>query len=152
MPRSLLFALAVSVALIAIAAALAVDAPAQTTNPLPPVATSSAATSLVLTSATVSGTVDANGSATTWYVEYGTTTAHGLKTATLDAGAREDPVAVSVDLTGLTERRRRQLRSPGERRAHADAEHALQLPRHRDERARRRERAAGAARGAGRAR
>ncbi len=40
----------------------------------------SAATSVTLTSATVPGTVDANGSPTTWYVEYGTTTSYGLKT------------------------------------------------------------------------
>lgn len=67
MPRRLLIAFA-------IAAALAAPASAQTTNPLPPVATSSAASNLALTSATVAGTVDANGSATTWVVEYGTTT------------------------------------------------------------------------------
>ena len=85
-----------------IAAAVAMPASAQTTNPLPPVATTSAASSVTLTSATVPGTVDANGSPTTWYVEYGTTTSYGLKTATLGAGAAPAPVAVSAALSGLT--------------------------------------------------
>jgi hypothetical protein len=85
-----------------LAVAVAVPAAAQTPNPLPPVATTSAATSITLTSATVPGTVDANGSATTWHVEYGTTTAYGLKTAERDAGAGDAPVAVSAALTGLT--------------------------------------------------
>ncbi len=84
------------------AAVVAVPASAQTTNPLPPIATTSAATNVTLTSATVPGTVDANGSPTTWYVEYGTTTSYGLKTATLDAGEALTPVAVSAALTGLT--------------------------------------------------
>ena len=78
-------------------------ASAQTTNPLPPVATTSAATNVTLTSATVPGTVDANGSPTTWYVEYGTTTSYGLKTR--DARRRRRPTtrsAISAALTGLT--------------------------------------------------
>ena len=77
-------------------------ASAQTTNPVPPAATTGAATAITLTSATVAGTVDANGSPTTWYVEYGTTTSYGLKTATLDAGDGADAVAFSAGLTGLT--------------------------------------------------
>jgi hypothetical protein len=84
------------------AAAVAAPAAAQTTNPLPPVATTGAATSVTLTSATAPGTVDANGSATTWYVEYGTTTSYGLKTPEQDAGEALTPVAVSAALTGLT--------------------------------------------------
>ena len=75
------------------AAVVAVPASAQTTNPLPPIATTSAATNVTLTTATVPGTVDANGSPTTWYVEYGTTTSYGLTTATLDAGEALTPVA-----------------------------------------------------------
>ncbi len=74
-----------------IAAALATSAPAQTPNPVPPAATTGAASGLTLTSATVAGTVDPNGSPTTWYVEYGTTTSYGLRTATRDAGERRRP-------------------------------------------------------------
>lgn len=85
-----------------LAVAVAVPASAQTTNPLPPIAVTSAATNVALTSATVPGTVDANGSPTTWYVEYGTTTAYGLKTAERDAGDGLAPVAISAALTGLT--------------------------------------------------
>ena len=85
-----------------VAAAVVVPASAQTPNPLPPLATTSAATNVALTSATVPGSVDANGSPTTWYVEYGTTTSYGLKTPTLDAGEALTPVAVSAALTGLT--------------------------------------------------
>ncbi len=85
-----------------IAAALATPAPAQTPNPVPPAATTGTASSLVLTSATVAGTVDPNGSPTTWYVEYATTTSYGLRTTTRDAGTGEGPITVSVGLTGLT--------------------------------------------------
>lgn len=84
------------------AAAVVVPASAQTTNPLPPVATTSAATNVSLASATVPGSVDPNGAPTTWYLEYGTTTSYGLKTPTLDAGDGLDPVNVSAALTGLT--------------------------------------------------
>lgn len=80
----------------------ATPAAAQTTNPEPPAATTAAATNLTLTSATIPGTVDPNGSPTTYRIEYGTTTSYGLQTATRDAGDGTDPVTVSVPLTGLT--------------------------------------------------
>ena len=53
------------------------------------------------------GTVNPNGQATTWYVEYGTSTAYGTKTAAADAGlggARRR--SVSVGVSGLTAGRR----------------------------------------------
>lgn len=81
---------------------LAVPALAQTPNPVPPVANAAAATNLALTTATVPGTVDANGAATTYYVEYATTTSYGLRTTDRSAGAGTYPVAVSITLTGLT--------------------------------------------------
>ncbi len=96
MRRCLLLALLVT-------ASVAVSpAQAQTTNPVPPAATTGAASDLTLTSATVAGTVDANGSPTTWYVEYGTTTSYGLTTATKDAGDGNAPVPITAALTGLT--------------------------------------------------
>lgn len=71
-------------------------------NPLPPSATTSAATAVGLTAATVRGTVDPNGAATSYHVEYGTTTAYGLMTGGRSAGAGSDAVAIGVGLTGLT--------------------------------------------------
>lgn len=90
---------------LAILAAPLVHAPpaaAQVTNPEPPAATTAAATNLTLTGATIPGTVDPNGSPTTYRIEYGTTTSYGLQTTTRDAGDGTDPVTVSVPLTGLT--------------------------------------------------
>jgi hypothetical protein len=53
------------------------------------------------TSATASGTVNAGGQATTWYVEYGTTTGYGRQTASQSAGSGTSNVQVSAVLTGL---------------------------------------------------
>ena len=44
-------------------------------------------TGVTPTTATLNGTVDPNGRATTWYFEYGTSTSYGTKTAVKDAGA-----------------------------------------------------------------
>ena len=57
------------------------------------------------TSAVLSGTVNANGAATTWYFDYGTTSGYGLKTATqtIAAGSGAQPVSVTVsNLSPLT--------------------------------------------------
>jgi phosphodiesterase/alkaline phosphatase D-like protein len=54
------------------------------------------------TTATVTGTVNPNGQATTWYVEYGTSTSYGTKTASESAGSGTANTAVSANLTGLT--------------------------------------------------
>jgi phosphodiesterase/alkaline phosphatase D-like protein len=54
------------------------------------------------TSATVGGTVDANGASTGWWVEYGTSTSYGSRTDTQPAGSGTSPVGVSVRLTGLS--------------------------------------------------
>lgn len=70
--------------------------------PTPPVATSAAATNVALTTAAIPGTVDPNGAATTYHVEYGTTVSYGLTTPERSAGNGEDPVPVSVALSGLT--------------------------------------------------
>lgn len=67
-----------------------------------PTAVTGAATSVGATSATVSGSVDPGGEATSWYVEYGTTTAYGSRTATRSAGNGTVVVDVSEQLTGLT--------------------------------------------------
>src|SRR5688500_7551374 len=67
-----------------------------------PSATTGAASALTRSGATLTGTVDPNGTATTWHFEYGTTTAYGLQSAGGDAGAGEDPVTVSIPVSGLS--------------------------------------------------
>jgi hypothetical protein len=67
-----------------------------------PVAVTTPATSVSLTSATLNGTVDPNGRATTWYFEYGTSTSYGSKTAEKSAGAGSSTVSVSGPVSGLT--------------------------------------------------
>ena len=53
-------------------------------------------------SAVVNGTVDPNGEATRYWVEYGTTSAYGVKSSEQVTGTGTDPVDVKVPLTGLT--------------------------------------------------
>jgi hypothetical protein len=67
-----------------------------------PVAVTGAASGVGPTGATVGGTVNPNGQPTNWYVEYGTTTGYGSKTATTDAGSGTSSKSVSAPLTGLT--------------------------------------------------
>src|SRR5262249_22039135 len=54
------------------------------------------------TSATVGGTVNPNGQATTWFVQYGKTTGYGSQTGTLNAGAGTTSTNVSTTLNGLS--------------------------------------------------
>jgi phosphodiesterase/alkaline phosphatase D-like protein len=54
------------------------------------------------TSAMLNGTVDPNGHTTSWYFEYGKTTAYGTKTASQNAGSTKGAQAVSVPISGLT--------------------------------------------------
>jgi hypothetical protein len=66
-----------------------------------PTATTGPATVVGSASATVGGSVDPHGQATTWWVEYGTSTSYGSKTAAANAGAGTVGVSVSANLTGL---------------------------------------------------
>ncbi len=70
---------------------------------LPPVVTTTAATSITKTGATVNGTVNPEGLETKYYFEYGATLALGSNTAEASAGSGSTPVEVSKALTGLTE-------------------------------------------------
>ena len=94
MIRGALLAATILLALPAIAAAEA--------NPTPPAVTTAAASSVTRTTATITGTVDANGAATGYEVEYGTTASYGLRSSRRDAGAGTAPVSITVPLTGLT--------------------------------------------------
>jgi trimeric autotransporter adhesin len=64
--------------------------------------TTGAATAITTTSAKIACTVDPNGIATSWYVEYGPTDTYGTQTSSVSAGSGTAAVAVSTTLTGLT--------------------------------------------------
>ena len=67
-----------------------------------PTAVTGAATSVGATTAVVTGKVDPGGEATSWYVEYGTSTSYGSRTDARSAGNGTAPVDVSEQLRGLT--------------------------------------------------
>jgi hypothetical protein len=69
---------------------------------LPPNATTLSAGSVTETGATLSGTVNPNGSETKYYWEYGPTTAYGSKTPEESAGSGSSTVEKSKSVTGLT--------------------------------------------------
>jgi hypothetical protein len=66
-----------------------------------PRATTGAASAVGQTVATVAGTVNPKGHATTYRFDFGTTTAYGRSTATLSAGSGTTAKSVSARLTGL---------------------------------------------------
>lgn len=66
-----------------------------------PVIASTAAADVTETAATITGTVDPRGYATTYHVEYGETTSYGSTTSPVSAGAGSSPVAAEVNLSGL---------------------------------------------------
>jgi hypothetical protein len=88
-----LLALAITSASHPAPASAAAAAPTVTTGP---------PSSVGPTDATVSGTVNPNGQATTYYFKYGPTTAYGLQTTPASAGSGSGVVAVHQTLDGLT--------------------------------------------------
>ena len=66
-----------------------------------PVAVTGSASRVTATSATLAGTVDPNGRATTWHIEYGTTTGYGSTTAARSAGSGTTAINVSAVVSGL---------------------------------------------------
>src|SRR5256714_880019 len=87
-----LIALAAAVALVGAGSAAAATAPTASTGPV---------TAVGPTTATVSGSVNPNGTATTWHVESGTSTSYGSNTSAVSAGSGTSSTAVSASLTGL---------------------------------------------------
>src|SRR5437667_9468436 len=73
--------------------AFAASAPPATTGPV---------TTFSETSATVSGTVNPNGQATTWHVDYGTSPSYGSSTGSFGAGSGTASTSVSTMISGLT--------------------------------------------------
>jgi phosphodiesterase/alkaline phosphatase D-like protein len=67
----------------------------------PPVAVTGSASGISASSATLNGTVDANGRATTYYFEYGSSTSYGTKTAAKSAGSATNAQPVSTGISGL---------------------------------------------------
>jgi hypothetical protein len=67
-----------------------------------PVAVTGSVSNVATTSARLTGTVDPNGRTTTWYFEYGPTTAYGARTPTRSAGSGNAAVSVSATVSGLT--------------------------------------------------
>lgn len=67
-----------------------------------PTATTGPVTQIGATSATVAGTVNPGGQATTWHVEYGTSTSYGSSTASTSAGSGTATTSVSRSLASLT--------------------------------------------------
>ena len=66
-----------------------------------PDAVTGAATGVGATAATVAGTVNPNGTATTYAFQYGPTTNYGLQTSTAQAGSGTSSVAEHATLGGL---------------------------------------------------
>src|SRR5580765_4984790 len=67
----------------------------------PPGVVTGSASSVGVSSATLHGTVDPNGQATTWWFEYGTTTGYGSQTTAKNGGSGNNPSNVSIQITGL---------------------------------------------------
>jgi hypothetical protein len=60
------------------------------------------ATAISMTSATLNGTINPNGLATTYHFEWGTTVSYGNNTPTLSAGSGTVTLAESANISGLT--------------------------------------------------
>ena len=60
------------------------------------------ASSVTLNSATLNGTVNPNGEATTYYFEYGTDTNYGSTTSSVSAGSGTSAVSVNDSISGLS--------------------------------------------------
>ncbi|MCX6934940.1 MAG: Ig-like domain-containing protein, partial [Verrucomicrobia bacterium] len=67
-----------------------------------PMVTTLGTTNVVTTAATFQGTVNPNGSQTSFFFEYGSTPSYGSTTTTQDAGSGSNSVALSAALTGLS--------------------------------------------------
>lgn len=67
-----------------------------------PAVTTNAATSVADTTATLNGSVNPEGAATTYKFDYGTTTSYGTSTTASSAGSGSSGVAENAALTGLT--------------------------------------------------
>ncbi len=67
-----------------------------------PAATTNSASSIGSTTARLNGSVNPNGQSTTWYFDYGTSTAYGAKTTVRNAGSGTHTTNVAESISGLT--------------------------------------------------
>jgi hypothetical protein len=81
---------------------LALAVPATAIAAGAPRVTTDAATTLSSAGATLNGTVNPNGNATTYYFEYGPSKAYGTKTAVVNAGSGNAKQPASQPVSGLT--------------------------------------------------
>ncbi len=72
-----------------------------TTAKMPPSVSTSSPSVVTSSSATLAGSVDPNGKATTYTFEYGSTTAYGLQSSATSAGTGTSATAVHTTVTGL---------------------------------------------------
>jgi hypothetical protein len=70
-------------------------------NPQPPAISNQYSREVTPDAATTTARVDANGTPTTYTIEWGTTPRYGSRTAAAPAGASPDPTTVTARLTGL---------------------------------------------------
>src|ERR1700677_2475096 len=94
--RRTILVLALSIVL----AALALPAAGQAATPAP-TAVTSGVSNVSYSSAVLYGYVDAKGSATNYYFEYGTSTAYGAQSPLSPAGSATSTVKISQAITGL---------------------------------------------------
>jgi hypothetical protein len=71
------------------------------TTPTAPAAGTGSATRVTVNTATLNGTVDPNGRATSWHFEYGTSTSYGARTAGASAGSGTTARSVAAAISGL---------------------------------------------------
>jgi hypothetical protein len=85
-----------------VAAALAVTAAVPAVGaPTKPAASTGTAANVAFSSALLNGTVNADGSPTTFFFEYGPTAAYGAVSATIDAGSGSTVANVAAPIVGL---------------------------------------------------
>jgi hypothetical protein len=86
---------------VAVSSAGTIDGADQTfTTTTPPAVTTRSASRVSHSSAGVTGVVNPEGQATTYYFRYGTTTAYGLQTSPTSVGSGSSPVGVGPRCTG----------------------------------------------------
>jgi len=72
------------------------------TSVTPPTVTTGPATSATGRSATLNGTVNPNGSSTTYFFQYGTSTSYGSTTSSINAGSGNSDVSAALSIRGLS--------------------------------------------------
>jgi hypothetical protein len=82
-------------------AAIAFSLAVGTATAASPAAVTGGVTNVSTSSARLTGSVDPNSEATSWYFEFGTTSSYGTKTATQSAGSGSNPTNVATNIAGL---------------------------------------------------